>query len=321
MLAVSVVIPCYNGAAYLAEAIASARAQAHAPAEIIVVDDGSTDDSVRIARESGATVLEGKGNGGPARSRNLGLRAAASPLVAFLDADDRWLPNHLALVLPILERLPAVMAVSSGHRIFGTMNLEVPGTLPRGTAHDLSLELLRNNHILQSATVVRRDAVLAAGAYDETRRYAEDYDLWLRLSLDHPFAITGQVTVEYRTHPDQTITRTLAMFGGAWQARREHLDRLKMRRPTDVSRAEECLREAWERDLDEAWRDRDHSVLPGVLALEPPVPGAAAIAARWRRREALHRPFWRAAAWLFDRAPASLQAWARSRRSASEPAA
>ncbi len=94
-LPITVIIPAYNAAAYLEEALASVRAQTRSPAEVIVVDNGSTDDSQKIARRAGARVLLLE-RPNLSAARNEGIRAASQPWIAFLDADDLWHPDKLA---------------------------------------------------------------------------------------------------------------------------------------------------------------------------------------------------------------------------------
>src|SRR5262244_3231712 len=95
LLPISVVIPAYNAAAFIAEALESVRAQTRAAAEVIVVDNGSTDASPRLAEAAGACVLRLE-RPGVSRARNVGIRAATQPWIAFLDADDLWQPDKLA---------------------------------------------------------------------------------------------------------------------------------------------------------------------------------------------------------------------------------
>src|SRR5687768_16089587 len=109
MSSTAVVIPCYNGAAFIGDAIASTLRQSRPVAEVIVVDDGSSDDSVAIVRAFAAQgrpvrsiVVER--NGGPATARNIGIAAATTPLVAFLDADDCWDEHHCAALVAAIER-------------------------------------------------------------------------------------------------------------------------------------------------------------------------------------------------------------------------
>ncbi|HEU4799888.1 MAG TPA: glycosyltransferase family A protein [Gemmatimonadales bacterium] len=300
----SVVIPSFNARPWLGEAIQSVRGQTLPPDEIIVVDDGSTDGSVEAAREAGATqVLSDGTNRGPGGTRNRGIQAASGDLVAFLDADDRWLPDHLERSVACLERHPDTDIVFSGYRLFGESNLELPSRVESGRALDLSVELLDVNHVLQSAAVARRGALLAVGGYDEARRYGEDFELWLRLSMNSKFVSTGAITVEYRTHPAQVTARPARMYQGAWEARAIHVARMLERNPGDRGALHALLQRRWEADLQVAWRERDDEVLRTVLALDRFVPDSGPIAARWRRRLRLQRPAWRALAWVYDRVP------------------
>src|SRR3954465_6482790 len=95
MARVSIVIPAYNAAAVIAGAVRSVQAQTYSDWELIVADDGSADGTAERAEALGAVVVRAERNGGPAAARNLALRHAAGELVAFLDADDRWLPDYL----------------------------------------------------------------------------------------------------------------------------------------------------------------------------------------------------------------------------------
>jgi glycosyltransferase involved in cell wall biosynthesis len=192
MTSVSVVIPSYNAATYLPQALASIRTQLRAPDEIVVVDDGSTDDSPELARRAGARVLRTPTNGGPAAARNLGIREARGDVVAFLDADDLWEPTHLAVLLQLLERHPSAVLAFSRERRIGGWEGEHPRVLPENEAVDAFWPLLRKNFIPQMGVVARRDALSAVGGYDESMRYAEDYDLWLRLALRFPFLCTRE---------------------------------------------------------------------------------------------------------------------------------
>lgn len=318
MASVSVVVPSYNARPWLAEAIRSAQAQSLAPLEIIVVDDGSTDGSVETARQAGATRIVSDGvNRGPSATRNRGIQAASGDLVAFLDADDRWLPDHLERSAATLERHPDADVAFSGYRQFGQVSREVRAEVESGRPLDLSVSLLDVNHVLQSTAVVRRSALLAAGGYDESRRYGEDFELWLRLSLTSKFAATGAITVEYRTHPGQVTARPARMYRGAWEARAEHLARLLQRTPADREALTALLQRRWEADLQMAWRERDDTVLKDVLALDRFVPDSGPIAARWRRRLRFQRRAWRVVAWIYDRAPV-LRRWAGRQQSHDE---
>src|ERR1041384_3174986 len=106
MSIVTAVIPCYNAGEFLAEAIASVKAQTVPVAQILVVDDGSQDNSVQIAQVAGARVLSTEGRRRAGAARNLGAKEAKTPFIGFLDADDLWLPQHCELLLARLTAEP-----------------------------------------------------------------------------------------------------------------------------------------------------------------------------------------------------------------------
>ena len=220
---ISVVIPSYNAARFLPEAIASVRAQTRPVAELIVIDDGSSDGSLELARGLGATCLSTGVNSGPSAARNLGWRVARGELVAFLDADDFWDPTHLESVAALREAHPqAVLAFALTRTVGGAADEtpRVPATLPPGLPGDAFWPLLERNFVAQSAVIVRRAALAATGGYDEAMRHSEDYDLWLSLSRRAPFVCTGAVTVNYRRHDAQVTQEPAAMARGWWRARR-----------------------------------------------------------------------------------------------------
>lgn len=187
---VSVVIPTYNAAALLPEAVASVRAQQWPGLEIIVVDDGSTDNT-----ESVLNALVGDGdlrwlrqeNAGAAAARNRGIAEAKGEWIALLDADDIWLPEKLAIQFAELQKHPEAA--------FGFSDVQVrlengeERNLPTPTSSQpLLYQLLNGNLFATPTVVVRRDCLLAVGAFDPDLRTGEDWDLWLRLSTRYSSA-------------------------------------------------------------------------------------------------------------------------------------
>ena len=182
-LPVTVVIPAYNRADMLPRAIASVRAQRPLrPAEIVVVDDGSTDNTTAVASRQGARVVGHEENRGAAAARNTGVEAAGQPWIALLDSDDEWLPHHLATLWD--HRDGRVIAGGAAVRLG-----ELPGDVRySGATSDGPLELrspaqiaFPENPLPASGVLVRRDAVVGAGGFDPSLRYAEDFDLWMRV--------------------------------------------------------------------------------------------------------------------------------------------
>jgi glycosyltransferase involved in cell wall biosynthesis len=305
MLSVSVVIPTYNSASFLGEALESVARQTRQPAEVIVVDDCSSDGSAELARQAGARCLTTPRNAGPSAARNIGIRAAAGDLVAFLDADDIWEPNHLATLVPLLERHPEAALAYSRVRRFGVQTGDSPLSLAEGAPANVFWTLLRVNVVPQMAAVVRREALLGAGGYDESMRHSEDYDLWLRIAWRHPFVCSQAITGRYRTHDGQATAGAATRMVRGWWTTRSHALELVRREgtPEDAERISRELRDAWEEDLRWAWWQRERALFDVVLGEAPRVPDSAPEQRRWRWRARLAWPAWSAIAGAWDALP------------------
>lgn len=192
---VSVVIPCFNAERTLERALdsvrrQSARGQPCGPVETILVDDGSTDGTPAIlarAAAEGARVIRSGARGGASRARNLGIAAARAPFVAFLDADDEWLPGKLALQLAEIRGRPAMTIVSCRSIGIDTDGTFLPDLYPEGrpaTGPAAWRSLLMENFIHTSSVLARRTAVERVGGFDPALATAEDQDLWIKLALD-----------------------------------------------------------------------------------------------------------------------------------------
>ena len=214
-------MPARNAERTLADALASIRAQTVAVAEIVVVDDGSSDATAAIARAAGATVVEGP-RMGPGAARNAGIRAAAQPWIAFLDADDRWDPEKTARQLAALNAVPEVgfsatdvRAARDGKPVRASWFAAEPayrrvarGALPGGAvlaARGGLLEALgRNNFLVTSSVMVRRELVAAGVFFDETLLQTpdcfvpEDWEWYLRVLGQTDAVIVEAPLVEYR---------------------------------------------------------------------------------------------------------------------------
>jgi glycosyltransferase involved in cell wall biosynthesis len=170
---VSVIIPVYNAARYLPAALASVAAQTHAPVEVIVVDDGSTDDSAAVAAQPGVQVLR-QANAGPAQARNAGLAVARGELIAFLDADDEWLPHKLATQVAYLAAHPEAGYVLCRMRTVYEDEFTHPAAF--NSAHFAG----EPRAPLPSALLVRAATLAAVGPFDVALRAAEDFDWFAR---------------------------------------------------------------------------------------------------------------------------------------------
>lgn len=181
---VSVIIPTYNLAAHLPEALASVYSQHWPNLEIVVVDDGSTDDTPTVldalTEKSHLRCFRQK-NAGAAAARNRGIQEARGDWIAFLDADDLWLPGKLAAQLEELRQHPKAVFSYTDVRLRSESNLE--RDLACGTdGQPLFLRLLGGNLFATPTVIIKRDCFEEVGLFDTELRTGEDWDMWMRLA-------------------------------------------------------------------------------------------------------------------------------------------
>jgi glycosyltransferase involved in cell wall biosynthesis len=230
-MSVSIVIPCYNQGHFLGEAIASAGAQENFVSEIVVVDDGSTDETPAVAARGGLVTYIRQERRGLSEARNSGWRAASGDYVVFLDADDRLLLGAIEAGIEAFGRCPQAAFVfghyelidehgavlptwrelrTTDDRTFTTGDFEL--VLPDGRrggrspqphrASDHYTAILRRNYISMHAAVVYRRAILEeTSGFDPGLSALEDYELYLRVTRMHPIASHDEVVAQYRRHP------------------------------------------------------------------------------------------------------------------------
>jgi glycosyltransferase involved in cell wall biosynthesis len=201
---VTVIIPCYNGEAYLQEAIESALAQSHPEVEIIVVDDGSTDGSSRIAQKFPVRYIRQE-NRGLTASRNLGIDASRGDYVVFLDADDRLRPDAIETGLRVISEHPEC-AMTVGDHLFVSRDGSYLSNSSKDCVHSSHYEeLLKSNFIeMISSVLFRRSVLVEIGGFDTTLRVAEDYELYLRIARVYPICCHSTLMAEYRLHQANT---------------------------------------------------------------------------------------------------------------------
>lgn len=227
---VSVVVPCKNMAAYVGAAIDSALAQTRPPYEIIVIDDGSTDDTRDVVSRFGGSVklLDGPGRGS-AISRNVGILAATGEFIAFLDADDLWYPQHLELQITRMLREGRDFSFSDFHR---TTDPSEPGAgmhagyTQVAEGHVFS-NLLRENFVPTSSGIVRRSLLAHTGLFKPHLRGGQDFDLWLRIARRAEFTWLRPCLVFLRHHAGNITGSSNYPYYHAlvWEEiRREHAD-------------------------------------------------------------------------------------------------
>jgi glycosyltransferase involved in cell wall biosynthesis len=198
--AASVVIPAYNSGRYLGPALDSVLAQTCGDFEILVVDDGSSDDTRDVARRYDRVRLLEQSHGGAAAARNLAVREARAPVIAFLDSDDLWNRDHLETLLALMRRDPEAIGATSGVEVLVTDGTPSGQRWVFGSeGEDLWQTCCKGCPFLPSATAVRREALLLE-PFDVTLTTANDWDLWLRLLARGHFALAGRATVGYRRH-------------------------------------------------------------------------------------------------------------------------
>jgi glycosyltransferase involved in cell wall biosynthesis len=212
---VSVIVPSYNSAAFVCDAVQSALAQTYPHVEVIVVDDGSTDNTREVLAPYAEriTYVFQKNKGLPG-ARNTGIERARGAMLAFLDADDQWTDTKLAEQVPVLLSDPEIGLVHTDLQFFdaatGRRYYE-PRRRERLTGRCYA-QLLMGNQVTPSTVLARTEAVIAVGCFDETLTSGcEDWDLWLRLARHHSFGYLPAQSTIYRLHGNNMTRKALQM--------------------------------------------------------------------------------------------------------------
>jgi glycosyltransferase involved in cell wall biosynthesis len=242
---VSVIIPTYNSAEYLEQSLQSVFSQTYSFVQVIVVDDGSTDDTRQVLAPY---IREGKiqycfqQNRGPAAARNLGIQQARGEFIGFLDADDLWLPEKLESQVVVLRKNPDIGMVYSDSEWFGeewdrqcAASRKLRENDRRKAEYfcrgDIYKTLLAHNFIPTMAVLVRHSVLKKTGPFLEQingRRfsYGEDFELWLRVARACKVEFSLQKSVKRRVHPGQLTSnkrygysQLCALYGYLWSQR------------------------------------------------------------------------------------------------------
>ena len=228
---ISAVIPTYNNAEYIEDAINSILAQSHPVDEIIVVDDGSSDGTEAlikiIKQKTDALIYIKQRNQGPSSARNRGIEAANGDWIAFLDADDLWIPDKIALQIAALENAPElkliaadmcevdqagetiVESVLAKHQLFAKFQTLAGGAVPNAMA-----ALLSKNFIPTGTVLVERTCLTAAGGFNTDIRFGEDLELWAKIAADQPITCLPRVMMYRRQHGNNATQSTAPMLEG-----------------------------------------------------------------------------------------------------------
>jgi glycosyltransferase involved in cell wall biosynthesis len=220
MATVSVIMPAYNVSAYIGAAVDSVKAQTVADWELLIVDDGSTDQTYDMARRAAAgdarIRLLQKRNGGISTARNMAMAASTGEFIAILDSDDVWEPTYLAEQLALFTQHPETDVVTGngwflGSRLDGQLARPFPDTRPQPTLQTM----LADETSIFIMSVFRRRVYAAIGGFDETMRSNEDYDYWLRAAYaGFRFRRNDRPLGHYRRRDDSVSATDVTMLTG-----------------------------------------------------------------------------------------------------------
>lgn len=261
---VSVVIPCYNGARYILSTLASVLDQGIDELEVIVVDDGSRDGSADLVRRAYPQVrVDEQANAGVAAARNRGIALARGEFVAFVDADDIWLPGKLAAQLDLMRSHPDCRMNYAAWQVWDSDSpAPAPSDLEEvqrsaadtarwaGPSGWIYPALLLDCYVWTSTVLARRSLFDEIGTFDPTLRLGEDYDLWLRASRVTPILRLPRPYALYRIHP-ASITHTRPTGNHRARVIEAALSRWGFTSPDGV----QADRAAVERMLAKTWSD------------------------------------------------------------------
>lgn len=241
---ISVVIPAFNSASTLARALDSVLIQTYKPGEIIVVDDGSSDETRSLAAsyaDKGVRLLALAQRRGAAGARNAGVAAATGEAIAFLDSDDEWLSPKLEMQVAVLTSSPDIAFVACASNLISPDGIDL-GDIYRGhpveTGAATWKALLAFNFITTPAVLAWRERIIAAGGFNESLKIGEDQDLWIRLSLAGELGYVRRSLVRVHSRHDSLsaevksdpMTYTLPMIERHVASMRARLTREEMRR-------------------------------------------------------------------------------------------
>lgn len=203
---VSIIIPTYNYGDFICDAIDSVLSQTFQNHEIIVIDDGSTDNTVDILKKYEDNIsYYYQNNKGPASARNLGIKNSKGDYICFLDADDVFLPDKLEIQLSLFEN-SSNKNLALLYSDFYVVNKNLNNILKYYRCksfpnHAMALNyLFQDNYINTSTVMIPKDILLKVGLFNEEYKYLEDYDLWVKIGIDYDFLGINKPLVKTRSH-------------------------------------------------------------------------------------------------------------------------
>lgn len=189
---VSVIIPMYNACSTIIDCIESVINQNYSYYEVIIIDDGSTDESYKIVEDyiqqkklNHKIILVKQKNSGPSKARNKGIQLSTGKYIAFLDSDDIWMHNKLIKQISIMEN-------DSDIKLSGT---SVKGKLIKDKRNIIEItfkKLLYRNYFMTPTVIVKKEVLDLVGGFDEKKKYSEDYDLWLKIASENKVVLLNE---------------------------------------------------------------------------------------------------------------------------------
>ncbi len=229
---ISAVITGYNYARFLPAAIESVLGQTRVPDEVVVVDDGSSDDTREVVAS-----FEGRGvgyvyqpNSGAGAARNTGIRETSGELIAFLDGDDRWLPDKIELQLAHIERYPGVGLVSGSEwQVFEKGQAPYLLRRPSISSENIYPQILIENTVGNpSLTLVRRECFDTVGMFDEDMPLGQDWDMWIRIARRFPIGVVDKPLILFTRHATSlTAGKMGERYKSNRQMQRRYIQRIK----------------------------------------------------------------------------------------------
>lgn len=223
---ISAIIPAYNSQDFIIDAIKSIQNQTHPVDEIIVIDDGSVDNTQQLIQSQTKNIIYLKQeNQGPSAARNAGIKLAKGDWIAFLDADDQWTSNKIEKQLDVLTLSPELHLLAGDMQEIG-MNNEVitqsvldkhnllkPFQINQSRPiHHALAQLVTKNFIPTGTVLVKRSTVLEAGLFNNNIRFGEDLELWAKIAAKHPITCLPEILMLRRLHQQNATNATAAML-------------------------------------------------------------------------------------------------------------
>jgi len=212
---ISIITPTYQRAEFIEEMLKSILVQTYSNWELILVDDGSTDNTVELIKpylNDQRIKYHYQENNGQSSARKKAIQLAEGEYLAFLDSDNVWIPTRLELGLKAIESDPTIDLTYGDIVEIDIDSVEQPTQNMKRFSGAVAPELVKDNFITMNTVLVKKTAVIKVGAFRSEVKRADDYDMWLRLSAEHNFLYVPKIMVKYRVMDDQISSNKAGRF-------------------------------------------------------------------------------------------------------------